>query len=133
MSRLGTALLKGAGVLLLALVVLGVIATIVSIVLSIVAAVVTLAFLAICVLAVVGLTSLLRDGTDDDPASVGPDATDDDPADRLRSRYVDGRLDDDEFERELDRLLETDDSDRTDGLGDAPSRTASDRTRLWDR
>ncbi|WP_137289319.1 SHOCT domain-containing protein [Natronorubrum halophilum] len=133
MARLGTALLKGAGVLLLALVVLGVIATIVSIVLSIVAAVVTLAFLAVCVLAVVGLASLLRDGTDADPASAGPDATDDDPADRLRSRYVDGRLDDDEFERELDRLLETDDFDRTDGLGDDSSRTASDRTRLWDR
>lgn len=146
MARLGTLLLKGAGALLLAFVALGVIATIVGIVLSIVAsvvaAVVTLAILAVFVLAAVGLVSLLRGGDESDPdvaytgdrtARAGGTG---DSADRLRSRYVDGELGDDEFERELDRLLESDDVGRTDGLGRGHSRgreSTTDGTRLRDR
>ncbi|WP_436345900.1 SHOCT domain-containing protein [Natronorubrum sp. FCH18a] len=144
MARLGTLLLKGAGALLLAFVVLSVIATLVSIVLSIVAtvvaAVVTLAILAVFVLAAVGLASLFWGG--DETPVAADDTTDrssrstenEDPADRLRSRYVDGTLSEDEFERELDRLLE-DDRGRADGLERDRSRTreSTDRTRLWDR
>ena len=116
MARLGPLLLKGAGVLLLAFVALGVIATIVGIVFSVVAtaiaAVVTLAVLIVVVLAIVGLASLL--GGDDEPtvetayASPRTDRTAEaaDPEERLRSRYVDGELTEAEFERELDRLLE---------------------------
>ncbi|ADB62266.1 hypothetical protein Htur_3403 [Haloterrigena turkmenica DSM 5511] len=143
MARLGSLLLKGAGALLLAFVVLGVIATVVGIVLSLVAtvvtAVVTLAMLAVVVLAVVGLVSLLRDGGggDDLEAAYGSDGarSTDDPEERLRSQYVDGELSDAEFERELDRVLE-DGRGRTDGLESRrlrDSTTTTDRSRLWDR
>ena len=143
MARLGSLLLKGAGALLLAFVVLSVIATVVGIVLSLVAtvvtAVVTLAMLAVVVLAAVGLVSLLRDGGGGDDleaeyGSDGPQSTDD-PEERLRSQYVDGELSDAEFERELDRVLE-DGRGRTDGLDARRSRdstTTTDRSRLWDR
>ncbi|SDK79326.1 hypothetical protein [Natronorubrum texcoconense] len=137
MARLGTLLLKGAGALLLAFVVLSVIAAVVGIVLSIVAtvvaAVVTLAILAVVVLAVVGLASLFRDdGATVDAAysSERPEqsAKTEAPADRIRSQYVDGTLSEDEFERELDRLLEDDLSH--DG---SSARGSTDRTRLRDR
>ncbi|WP_440770891.1 SHOCT domain-containing protein [Natronorubrum sp. DTA28] len=143
MARLGPLLLKGAGALLLAFIVLSVIAAVVSIVLSIVATVVaaavTLAILAVVVLAVVGLASLFRD----DEATVDaayrnerPNRSTEKeaPADRLRSQYVDGKLSEDEFERELDRLLE-DDPGRADGFGRERSsaRESTDRTRLRDR
>ena len=139
MARLGTALLKGAGVALLALIVLGVVATVVSIVLSIVAtvvaAVVTMAILAVFVLAVVGLGSLLW-GDDADTGVTGDPPTRSAetaaPADRLRSRYVDGELSEAEFERELDRLLEADGgADRLDL--DRTRESTNDRSRLWDR
>lgn len=144
MVRLSTALLKGAGLLVLALVLLGVIATIVSVVLSIVAtvvaAVVTLAVLAVFVLAAVGLVSLLRDGEEtpelDGIGGTAGRTTEADPEDRLRSQYVDGKLDDDEFERELDRVLEADDIGRSDRLESEFSHdgeSTTDRTRLWDR
>ncbi|WP_339105758.1 SHOCT domain-containing protein [Haloterrigena salinisoli] len=143
MARFGSLLLKGAGALLLALVVLSVIATVVGIVLSVVAtvvtAVVTLALLAVVVLAAVGLVSLLRDdgGGNDLEAAYGSDGarSTDGREERLRSQYVDGELSEAEFERELDRILE-DGHGRTDGLDARRSRdstTASDRTRLWDR
>ena len=143
MARLGPLLLKGAGALLLAFVVLSVIAAVVSIVLSIVAtvvaAVVTLAILAVVVLAVVGLASLFRDdgaNVDSAYASSRSDrsAETEAPADRLRSQYVEGKLSEDEFERELDRLLE-DDPGRGNGLGHERSsaRQSTDRTRLRDR
>lgn len=144
MARFGTLLLKGAGALLLAFVVLSAIAAVVSIVLSIVAtvvaAVVTLAILAVFVLAAVGFASLFWGG-DETPVDTdyaadrsGRSTENEDPADRLRSRYVDGTLSEDEFERELDRLLE-DDRGRADELGRDRSRTreSTDRTRLWDR
>lgn len=143
MARLGTLLLKGVGALLLAFVVLSVIAAVVSIVLSIVAtavaAVVTLAILAVVVLAVVGLVSLFRDDgatVDAEYASGRSDRSTEReaPADQLRSQYVDGTLSEDEFERELDRLLE-DDPGRGNGFGRERSsaRESTDRTRLRDR
>ena len=143
MARLGTLLLKGAGALLLALIALSVIAAVISIVLSIVATVVaaavTLAILAVVVLAVVGLASLFRDdGATVDAAyrNERPDRSTENeaPADQLRSQYVDGTLSEDEFERELDRLLE-DDPGRGNGLGRdrSSAREPTDRTRLWDR
>ena len=142
MARLGPLLLKGAGALLLAFVVLGVIATVVSVLLSIVAtivaALVTLAVVAVFVLAAVGLFSLLRDGDrDEGDLETDPEyGRDADPEERLRSQYVEGQLTDAEFERELDRLLE-EDARRSDSLeGRTRSRestTGADRTRLWDR
>ncbi|QSX00273.1 SHOCT domain-containing protein [Haloterrigena alkaliphila] len=140
MARLGTVLLKGAGVALLALLVLGAVATVVSIVLSIVAtvvaAVVTMAILAVCVLAVVGLVSLLRGDEAADADTIGDPTTRSAetaaPTDRLRSRYVDGELSEAEFERELDRLLEADGgADRLER--DRTRESTSDRSRLRDR
>ena len=137
MARFGTLLLKGAGALLLAFITLSVIAAVVSIVLSIVAtvvaAVVTLAILAVVVLAVVGLVSLFRDEGASVDSAYASDRSDrsaetEGPADRLRSRYVDGTLSEDEFEQELDRLLEDDLS--RDGSSASES---TDRTRLRDR
>ncbi|WP_440763444.1 SHOCT domain-containing protein [Natronorubrum sp. DTA7] len=143
MARLGTLLLKGAGALLLAFIALSVIAAVVSIVLSIVAtvvaAVVALAILVVIVLSVVGLASLFRDDGATVDAAYGSERSDrsterEAPADQLRSRYVDGTLSDDEFERELDRLLE-DDLGRGNGLGrdGSSARQSTDRTRLRDR
>ncbi|MXV60737.1 SHOCT domain-containing protein [Natronorubrum sp. JWXQ-INN-674] len=148
MGRLSTPLLKGLGAVFLAFLVLAVIATIVGIVLSVVAtvisALVTLAVLGIFLLAVAGLVSWLR-GDDESAGTVSgdyaggytarDDATAADPQDRLQSRYVAGEISEDEFERELDRLLESDDlarSDRLDPDRSAPEST-SDRTRLRDR
>lgn len=115
MSRIATTALKGAGVLLLAIVLLSAIATIVGLVLSIVATVVsilvTLAVLALFVLAVAGLWSLVRDDTDqatDRPTAAQAD--DRDPETRLREMYVAGEIDDREFERQLDLLLDSEDT-----------------------
>ncbi|WP_222916795.1 SHOCT domain-containing protein [Natrinema sp. SYSU A 869] len=137
MGRLSSALLKGVGVLVLALIVLSVIATVVGIALSVVAAVVSMlvsiAVLGAFVLAVVGLISILSDDSETETQAHAPRRSDDGPdrEDRLRSQYVAGELDDEEFERELDRVLDPDDRTRDDG-----SRThgsASDRHRLRDR
>ncbi|ELZ18940.1 hypothetical protein C478_00630 [Natrinema thermotolerans DSM 11552] len=109
MGRLSSVLLKGLGAVVLAVVVLSVVATIVGIALSVIAAVLslvlTLAVLSLVVLAAVGLFSLFgadsSAGSDSDtPAETRPD-----PEERVRSRYVDGDLDDEEFERELERVL----------------------------
>ncbi|MDQ2051040.1 SHOCT domain-containing protein [Natronolimnohabitans sp. A-GB9] len=149
MARLGPLLLKGAGALLLVMIVLGVVATIAGVLLSIVAtavaAVVTLTVFAVLVLAVFGLVSLLgsNDGAGDSgeyttDITTSADATD--RADRLQSRYVDGELSEAEFERELERLLEDDSAGRADVLdsnldleGDRSREPTSDRSRLWDR
>ncbi len=113
MGRLSSVLLKGLGALALAIVVLSVVlsvvATIVGIALSVIAAVLsvvlTLAVLSAVVLAAVGLVSLFGRAS-----SAGNDADSRaenrlDPEERVRSRYVDGELDDAEFERELERVL----------------------------
>ncbi|APW97408.1 hypothetical protein CHINAEXTREME_06320 [Halobiforma lacisalsi AJ5] len=136
MDRLGTLLVKGLGVFVLALVVLGVVATIVGIVFSIVATVfsivVTLAVLGILVLALVGLTSLLRGGSSDSRTAIEADRSLEtdatsrgrDPEDRLRERYVSGELSEAEFERELDRVLDEDPTRRD---------VDTDRSREFDR
>lgn len=140
MGRLTSLLLKAIGVLVLALVALSVVATIVGIALSLVVAVlsvlVTLAVVGAFVLALVGVGSLLRR---DSSAAAEPNARSRpadrvDAEDRLRSRYVDGELDDIEFERELERVLEP---DRRRGRRDGERRVARDpateRGRLSDR
>ncbi|APX98024.1 hypothetical protein [Natronorubrum daqingense] len=115
MTRLGVLALKGAGVLLLAFIVLSVIATVVGLVLSLVATVVsvlvTLAILAGLVVGAAALYSHLwgddESEFDSSPVSHSRPATETtDPSDRVRSQYVDGDLDEAELERELDRLLE---------------------------
>lgn len=109
MGRLSSVLYKGLGALVLAIVVLSVVATIVGIALSVIAAVLslvlTLAVLSVVVLAAVGLHTLFDA---DSSAGSDADATADDrldPEERVRSRYVDGDLDDEAFERELERVL----------------------------
>ncbi|WP_408957119.1 SHOCT domain-containing protein [Natrinema sp. 74] len=115
MGRLSSVLLQAVGALLLVLIALSVIATIVGIALSVVAAalsiVVTLTVLGAFALALVGLGSLLRrDSSAGSETNATPRSEPrDDPEARLRSQYVDGELDDAEFERELERVLGPDD------------------------
>ncbi|WP_226480588.1 SHOCT domain-containing protein [Natrinema amylolyticum] len=142
MGRLGSALLKGVGVLVLALIVLSVIATVVGIALSVVAAVVSMvvsiAVLGAFVLTVIGLMSVLSDGSETDSRAVAPRRADDppDPEDRLRSQYVAGELDDAEFERELERVLDPDERRGRTGTDRSVDQNASsdrERRREWER
>ena len=152
-----SALLKAVGAVVAALVLLSVVGTIVSVVMGFVATVVSLILsllvLGVIAWAVLGLISFL---SDDSSAAVGRrgepwsgpvnedggwrerlpgrDSTStgrDDPADRLRERYVAGEMDEAEFERRMDRLLERDSADRT-GRRNGSGRTRS-RDRNWER
>lgn len=143
-GRLASALLKGLGLLVLGVIALGVVATIVGIVAAIVRLLVTVAVLALVVLAVAGLYSLVRGndaGDPDDwrtaadgdrlrrpededsdwrervPGFGGGDATAaSDPKERLREQYVSGEISEAEFERKLERIVETESLE--DELGD---------------
>lgn len=138
MGRLSSLLLRGIGVLLLVLIALSVVGTIVGIALSLVVAVlsviVSLAVLGLFVLAIVGLFSVFGGdsaaGDDARPPQRSDDRTA--PEDRVRSRYVDGELDDDEFERELERVLGPDERTERTGL-DRSNARSTDRRRLRDR
>jgi len=90
--------------------------------------------------AVVPLTALLfgdRDAIEewwddgprapDGPAESGVEA-DEDPVETLKRRYAEGELTDEEFERKLERLLETERIDRPGG-----DRTAQERERERER
>ena len=71
---------------------------------------------------VVPLVYLLYGGDDDETEAASSDATavEDDPVEELRRRYAAGELSDAEFERKLDRLLETEGleaGDRRDAAG----------------
>ncbi|EMA32382.1 SHOCT domain-containing protein [Halobiforma nitratireducens] len=148
MGRLGTLLLKGVGVLVLAFLVLSAIATLVGIAFSIVVTAfsiaISLAVLGLFVLAVLGLLSLFGDSSDTDrfegfDANLGSSESDAtttatadrprDPESRLREQYVSGELSEAEFERELDRLLE----DGTGTNADTGPRDGTDRSREFDR
>lgn len=135
MGRLSSVLLKGVGVLVLALIVLSVVGTIVGIALSVVAAVlsviVSLAIMGLFALAVVGLFSVLSGRSS---ATEETDSTDQpDPEERLRSRYVAGELEDEEFERELERILADDQGGRTERGRSGGDTTANETRRLRDR
>lgn len=140
MGRLSSVLLKGLGVLLLAGIVLSIVGTIVGIALWVVAAVLSLiasiAVLYVFVLAIIGLVSVLDSGsTAEDDTYASRQTTDGtDPEERLRSRYVDGDLTDAEFERELERVLRSEEQDRRTGVDSSSTRDGpSDRYRLRDR
>ncbi|ELY68315.1 hypothetical protein [Natrinema versiforme] len=139
MGRLSSVLLKGVGVLVLALIVLSVVGTIVGIALSVVAAVlsviVSLAIMGLFALAVVGLFSVLsgRSSPAEETDSERQSTDQPDPEERLRSRYVAGELEDEEFEWELERLLADEQRGRT-GSGRASGYTTGNETRrLRDR
>ncbi|WP_049927457.1 hypothetical protein [Halopiger goleimassiliensis] len=115
MGRLGTLALKSLGLLVLAFVAFSVIATIVGIVLGIVTAVVSLvvsvAVLGLLILGGIKLASMLGDD-DPTPETFGtPTGTERsrDPKSQLRDQYVSGELSEAEFERELDRLMDSSD------------------------
>lgn len=137
MGRLATAILKGAGVLLLAMILLSVIATIVglavSIVMTVLSLLVSLAVLALFVLAIAGLWSVVSEDGETDRNNVQVD--DRDPEERLREMYIAGEIDDYEFERQLDRLLESEETEaRLNRLERERSRSAtSTRDRLRER
>lgn len=139
MGRLSSVLLKGVGVLVVALIVLSIVGTIVGIALSVIVAVlsviVSLAVVGVFALAVVGLFSVVgdRSAAADETGVSQRSADRRDPEARLRDRYVDGHLDDEEFERELERVL--DPSERGDRTGTSRSfaRDAAGDRRLRDR
>ena len=116
MGRLGTLVLKGLGLLLLAFIVLSVIATIVGIALSVVATivsiVVSLAILGLVVAGIAWLFSALAAGDDSTAEYDTFDRVEEthDPETRLQERYVAGELTDAEFERELDRVMQSGDA-----------------------
>jgi len=116
MGRLGTLVLKGLGLVLLAFIVLSVIATIVGIALSVVATivsiVVSLAVLGLVVAGIAWLFSALADGDEStaEHDSFGRLEENRDPESRLRDRYVAGELTEAEFERELDRVMRSGDA-----------------------
>jgi hypothetical protein len=157
-SSTSNTLLKALGGAVLVMVLLSVVGTIVSIVMGVVATVVSLVLsllvLGVVAWAVLGLVSFLGDDSTaatgrrgkpwDDAVTEGrgwrkhlPGGGDttgtrrDDPADRLRERYVAGEIDEAEFERRMDRLLDRDSTDRTDGRN-GTGRTRS-RDRNWER
>lgn len=140
MGRLSSVLLQGIGVLVLALIALSVVGTIVGIALSVVITVlsilISLAILGLIVLAIVGLVSLFSGDAAVSTEIQSSQRTDDPvaPEERLRSRYVAGELDDDEFERELEHVLGPDERrGRTDFDRSSSRRPSSDRHRLWER
>lgn len=139
MGRLSSVLLKGVGVLVLALIVLSVVGTIVGIALSVVAAVlsmiVSLAIVGLFALAVVGLFSVFsgRSSPAEETDSQQQPADQPDSEERLRSRYVAGELEDEEFERELERLLADERRGRTESDRSGAHTTTSDTRRLRDR
>ncbi|MFC6769048.1 SHOCT domain-containing protein [Natrinema soli] len=138
MGRLSSLLLRGIGVLLLVLIALSVVGTIVGIALSLVVVVlsviVSLTVLGLFVLAIVGLFSVFGGDSAAGDDACPPQRSDDRtaPEDRVRSRYVDGELDDDEFERELERVLGPDERTERTGL-DRSNARSTDRRRLRDR
>lgn len=134
MGRLGTTLLKGVGALVLFVILLGVLGTILSIVVSVISTIIslltTLAFLAVLALAAYGLVAVLWGSSEretGDTPDVKTGQRDDNPVDRLHSRYVNGEISEMEFERRLERQLDT--NSREDRPGDrSHSRERTDRT-----
>jgi len=146
MGRSGRLLLKGSGYLLAVLLVLAAVATIVGIAFAIAATVisviVSLLVLGLFLAAAYGLFVYFRGG-ESAAENAGTDTvrqpiesestvnrrppTDRELADRLRERYVTGELDEAEFERRMELLLEPGDG----FLDGDDSTTATDPEREW--
>lgn len=70
-------------------------------------------FVLLPLIAILGEDFPLVASDDESAAATAADTTDaTDPVDRLRERYANGEIDEAEFERKLDRLLETEDLER---------------------
>ena len=71
-------------------------------------------FLVVPLVALLGESLPFVESDNDDPSTVreATDETADDPVRELRSRYARGELSDEEFERRLERLLETEELER---------------------
>ncbi|SER20036.1 hypothetical protein [Natrinema salaciae] len=139
MGRLSSVLLKGVGVLVLALIALSVVGTIVGIALSVIVAVlsviVSLAVLGVFALVIVGLFSMVSDrpASADEPRAPRRSTEQPDPEDRLRDRYVEGELDDAEFERELERIFDPSERRERAETGRSVTRDAASDRQLRDR
>lgn len=107
----GTVAVTGLGVFLAAILVLATVATVVGIVLAVVttvvSAIVSLTVLAVFALAAYGLVSILGAGDVDESADAGSDIDDRDPVEHLQERYVAGEVDEIEFERRMELLLDS--------------------------
>lgn len=114
MGHVGSLLMKGFGAFVFLIVALAVAMAIVTAVVSVVAtAVVTIvaalfviAMVSVMGLATVGLVSMLRESGGADETVDAPDTVERDPEERLRERYVEGKLSDEEFERRLESLMD---------------------------
>ncbi|MFP9191789.1 SHOCT domain-containing protein [Natronosalvus vescus] len=80
--------------------------------------------------AVMGLVKLYERRRERERA--GEDESDVDPLDQLRDRYARGELSDAEFERKLDRLLETETHDGAKRAARRDSRVSNEQERVLD-
>ena len=96
---------------------------------SFIAAPLLVVSLSLCYLGVAFARSVIRqaEGTNGPRSDIGEDGIDAaDPLSILRTRYADGEIDDAEFERRLERLLETEDAGELTGRSREPA-VARDR------
>ena len=138
MGHVGSLLMKGFGAfvfLIVALavamaIIVAVVSVVATAVVTVVAALFVVSMVSVMGLATVGLVSMLRESGGGDETVDAPDTVERDPEGRLRERYVEGELSDEEFERRLesvmdpdiDDVLETDPDDFFESDGDERER-----------